>query len=223
MERELDLYKKVIELVVGECKYLHYGLFKPVDTISNAQQRSTDLIIDNLIKGSTLLEVGSGLGTTAKQLRDLGFTVDDIDKKKYHSLSNTINLPFEDVELSPNYYDVVLFQESAQYFNPQTIIEKSLAALKPEGQLLILDEFPRDFIDNIDKFSFVNIHKKLDLTANAAPSVGLLLDCIDEHKEELLKTFLDSEVSRMIFELRLRKLEYDHGAYKYMLLDIRKE
>ena len=220
MNRELDLYNAVLSLELGsQPYYLHYGLLYENNSISQNQQRSTDLLIEHLIKGQKLLEIGGGLGHTAKQLRDIGYDVTSIDKKEYsNSLGITI-ADFNSMILESEFYDIILFQESAQYFNFDTTFRKCYAALKSGGQLLVLDEFSTDFLNTCP----IPFYHSIDLTKEAAPSVALLLNTIKKHKQTLLKDFSNSELEQMIYELNFRKLEYDTNKYKYMLIDIRKD
>ena len=153
MNRELDLYNAVLSLELGpQPYYLHYGLLYDNNSIIQNQQRSTDLLIEHLIKGQKLLEIGGGSGYTAKQLRDIGYDVTSIDKKEYpNSLGVTI-ADFNTMILESEFYDIILFQESAQYFNFNTTFHKCYTALKSGGQLLVLDEFSTDFLNTLGSF-----------------------------------------------------------------------
>ena len=117
MKRELDVYHSVLSLELGsQPLYLHYGLMSENNSIFQNQQLSTDLVIEHLIEGQNLLEVGGGIGHTAKQLSNLGYTVTSIDKRAYPNSSGVIISDFSTMTLNSEYYDIILFQESAQYF-----------------------------------------------------------------------------------------------------------
>ena len=222
MNRELDVYHSALSLELGsQPLYLHYGLIYENNSIFQSQQLSTDLIIEHLIEGQNLLEVGGGVGYTAKQLSDIGYKVTSIDKRSYSNSSNVIIEDFNTMTLNSDYYDIILFQESAQYFENdfETLFNKCYNALKFKGQLLVLDEFSTDFLN----FCPISFHNAIDLTERAAPSVDFLINIIKKHKEALLKHFSEEELAQLLSELNYRKLQYETNKYKYMLIDIRME
>ena len=206
MNRELDVYHSALSLELGsQPLYLHYGLIYENNSIFQSQQLSTDLIIEHLIEGQNLLEVGGGVGYTAKQLSDIGYKVTSIDKRSYSNSSNVIIEDFNTMTLNSDYYE--------------TLFNKCYNALKFKGQLLVLDEFSTDFLN----FCPISFHNAIDLTERAAPSVDFLINIIKKHKEALLKHFSEEELAQLLSELNYRKLQYETNKYKYMLIDIRKE
>ncbi len=222
MKRELDVYHSVLSLELGsQPLYLHYGLMSENNSIFQNQQLSTDLVIEHLIEGQNLLEVGGGIGHTAKQLSNLGYTVTSIDKRAYPNSSGVVISDFSTMTLNSEYYDIILFQESAQYFEDDfvTLFNKCWNALKFKGQLLALDEFSTDFLNSCP----IPFYNAIDLTKLASPSVEFLVNIIKKHKKALLKDFSEDELTQLIYELNYRRLQYESNKYKYMLIDIRKD
>jgi ubiquinone/menaquinone biosynthesis C-methylase UbiE len=222
MKRELDVYHSVLSLELGsQPLYLHYGLMSENNSIFQKQQLSTDLVIEHLIEGQNLLEVGGGIGYTAKQLRDIGYNVTSIDKRAYPNSLGVVTADFNTMHLNSEYYDIILFQESAQYFEDdfETPFNKCWDALKFKGQLLVLDEFSTDFLNSCP----IPFYNAIDLTGLAAPSVEFLVNIIKKHKKALLKNFSEDELTQLIYELNYRILQYKSNKYKYMLIDIRKD
>ena len=80
----LNVFARSLYLQEGKVDYLHYGFFKENESISDtlaheAQQRSTELLLSYLPPPPCrILEIGIGLGTTASQLAQRGYTVTGI-------------------------------------------------------------------------------------------------------------------------------------------------
>jgi cyclopropane fatty-acyl-phospholipid synthase-like methyltransferase len=80
----LNVFAHSLYLQEGQVEYLHYGLFKESESLSDtlaheAQQRSTELLLSYLPPPPCrILEIGIGLGTTAIQLAQRGYTVTGI-------------------------------------------------------------------------------------------------------------------------------------------------
>lgn len=149
----LNVYARLVELEAGQVDYLHYGLFDGPDTpIAQAQANSTRLLQQHLPPPCKLLEIGVGLGTTLQLLIQAGYDVTGItpdaaqinfiEQKFGSAASPHLRLTrFEDFLESPKNWDALLFQESAQYIHPIDIFEKAQNLLKPDGKIIILDEF----------------------------------------------------------------------------------
>ena len=122
---------------------LHYGYWPNDKTataqnFSEAQERHSQLIIDNIPKGvKKILDVGSGSGSLAKKIVALGYQVDcvipseflaDKVQQKLDGSSKIHITKFEDLDISSN-YDLILFSESFQYVHLIKSIDKILSIL----------------------------------------------------------------------------------------------
>src|SRR5688500_12944946 len=107
----------------GSVRYLHYGIFDHAgESIATAQERSTTLILERLPPPpATILEVGSGLGTTLahlvkKRYEATGITPDvkqiAMIRDRHGENMRVFGTPFEQFE-SESKFDCILFQESA--------------------------------------------------------------------------------------------------------------
>jgi hypothetical protein len=69
---------------------------------------------------------------------------------------------FEDFNPQEIVYDIILFQESAQYIQAKDIFQKSYNLLSPHGKILIVDEFSIGKIDLHEIDDFVNIARQFE-------------------------------------------------------------
>ncbi|MCK5719658.1 MAG: methyltransferase domain-containing protein, partial [Thiomargarita sp.] len=176
----LNVYAHALHLEEGYFNYLHYG-FNVEQGIHKAQQNSTDFIITQLPPApASILEVGIGIGTTAKQLVKLGYdytgVVPDPAQITYcnDKQLNLIESNFEALS-STKQYDIILFQESAQYIASNILLEKAYTLLKPKAYLLILDEIATESITKLttlaNQIGF-EVMAQNDFTAKASPSIA---------------------------------------------------
>ena len=187
---------------------LHYGYWPNDKTataqnFSEAQERHSQLIIDNIPKGvKKILDVGSGSGSLAKKIVALGYQVDcvipseflaDKVQQKLDGSSKIHITKFEDLDISNN-YDLILFSESFQYVHLIKSIDKILSILDKNGYLLICDVFHKNvsgvspmrgghrldlFENEIEK---TNLVKKadIDITLETAPTWDFLNQFLNE-------------------------------------------
>ena len=163
---------------------LHYGYWPNDKTataqnFSEAQERHSQLIIDNIPKGvKKILDVGSGSGSLAKKIVALGYQVDcvipseflaDKVQKKLDGSSKIHITKFEDLDISNN-YDLILFSESFQYVHLIKSIDKILSILDKNGHLLICDVFHK----NVSGISPMRGGHRLDLFENEIGKTDLV-------------------------------------------------
>ena len=163
---------------------LHYGYWPNDKTataqnFSEAQERHSQLIIDNIPKGvKKILDVGSGSGSLAKKIVGLGYQVDcvipseflaDKVQQKLDGSSKIHITKFEDLHISSN-YDLILFSESFQYVQLANSINKILSILHKNGYLLICDVFHK----NVDGVSPMRGGHRLDLFENEIEKTDLI-------------------------------------------------
>ena len=162
---------------------LHYGYWPNDKTataqnFSEAQERHSQLIIDNIPKGvKKILDVGSGSGSLAKKIVALGYQVDcvipseflaDKVQQKLDGSSKIHITKFEDLDISNN-YDLILFSESFQYVHLIKSIDKILSILDKNGYLLICDVFHK----NVSGISPMRGGHRLDLFENQIEKTDL--------------------------------------------------
>ena len=187
---------------------LHYGYWPDDKTataqnFAGAQARYSQLIIDHIPDGvKRILDVGSGSGSLAQKLINLGYKVDCVvpseflaekieDKLGKNSIINVCK--FEDLEVSQS-YDLILFSESFQYVRMEQSIDKIVSMLPKNGYLLICDVFHKNvtgvspmrgghrldlFENQITKSSLKQI-TNLDITAETAPTYDFLNQLLNE-------------------------------------------
>ena len=163
---------------------LHYGYWPNDKTataqnFSEAQERHSQLIIDNIPKGvKKILDVGSGSGSLAKKIVALGYQVDcvipseflaDKVQQKLDGSSKIHITKFEDLDISSN-YDLILFSESFQYVHLIKSIDKILSILDKNGYLLICDVFHK----NVSGISPMRGGHRLDLFENEIEKTNLV-------------------------------------------------
>lgn len=250
LEFPLNVYAHCLYLQEGLVDYLHYGLFNPDESVHyffvrQAQQRSTELLLSRLPPPPCrILEVGVGLGITALQLADMGYTVTglspdaaqiDIARRRVGDKVTFECVTFEDFSAPAASFEVILFQESAQYIASLTIFNKAFELLAESGCLLIVDEvglrrIPTETIHNLPLLTYTvaqasrsgfELMEQLDLSAKAAPTVDYLLRVIEKHRTALL-TDLDlkaAQLDELLASLSLYQTKYRQSRYGYVLLN----
>ena len=187
---------------------LHYGYWPDDKTataqnFAGAQARHSQLIIDHIPDGvNHILDVGSGSGSLAQKLINLGYKVDCVvpseflakkikDKLGKNSIIHVCK--FENLEVSQS-YDLILFSESFQYVLMEQSINKVVSMLPKNAHLLICDVFHKNvtgvspmrgghrwdlFENQISKSSLKQI-TNLDITAETAPTYDFLNQLLKE-------------------------------------------
>ncbi len=179
-------------------EHLHYGYWTKdfnVDLahLPAAQENYTNFLLSNIPDGvKSILDVGCGMGQIAKKLTDAGYKVDCVSPSSFlaqqartllQGKSEIFECCYEQLHTEKR-YDLVLFSESFQYIAPDDAIQKTLALLNPNGQILICDIFKLDnpekspisgghnlkkFFDVISKYPLCEV-RNLDITDQTAPT-----------------------------------------------------
>lgn len=206
----LNVFACATFLQEGQVDYLHYGLFdEGHNSIQAAQGQSTEMILRRLPEiGKRVLEIGIGLGATAKIMADHGLRVTgitpdptqvDIARRRAGDAVQFEVMPFEDYTAPAGGFDLVLLQESSQYLDPAILFCKAYHLLVPGGRMLILDQFALrqcdpgeshlhygvDFIHQAESHGF-KLREHIDLSRLAMPTLDYILKIIDAHKDALL-------------------------------------
>jgi len=142
--------------VLSGTNYLHFGFFpdeKPLLNLKEAQHIASEKIIEHLPPApARILDVGCGLGTTAGELVEKGYEVVAIAPleepitfaQQHHCGATFVCCGFLDEHFllsSPQQYDVILSQESLQYFpDINAVFKKAKSLLTPNGRFILCDE-----------------------------------------------------------------------------------
>jgi SAM-dependent methyltransferase len=245
----LNVYAQALLLQEGKAIYLHYGLFQDNNTsLQEAQKFSTDLLMARLPPlPRRILEVGVGLGTTFSLLKERGYDVHGItpDAQQIAYIQKSLGpevsiscLSLEDFNAQAESFDVIVFQESAQYIEPLVIFNKALDLLPLSGDLLIIDEFAL----KRDKTGTAGLHllddmvalagrlgyelvERMDLSAMAAPTLDYLLRVTQIHRKSLIEDLAlsDEQLTQLDASNRIYREKYTSGHYGYALLHFRKK
>jgi len=179
-------------------EHLHYGYWTKdlkveLANLPAAQKNYTDFLVSNIPDGvHSILDVGCGMGHTAKRLTEAGYKVDCVSPSSFlaqqarallQEKSDIFECTYEQLQTEKR-YDLVLFSESFQYIDPETAIQKTLSLLNPNGRMLICDIFKVDsaekslisgghylsrFLAVISKYP-LSLVKDIDITEQTAPS-----------------------------------------------------
>lgn len=225
----LNAYACALWLEQAQVDYLHYG-FNPDDGgMSVAQQRSTDFLLQRIRAApARVLEVGIGLGSTAKQLRARGYhytgVTPDAQQITYcHRVDPSLILiqsRFIDLTLPRGSFEVIVFQESSQYMATRPLLTTAHALLADAGQLLILDEVETDRIASL--ISLANecgfeLLESTDVTPMAAPSLNVLIGILERHRALLLNELGCSgrAFDMLMLQLHKQRAAYQQGSFSY--------
>jgi len=246
----LNVYAQSLYLHQGQVDYLHYGLVEETEDAwevgaQQAQQRATDLLLTHLPPPpARLLEVGLGLGTLADTLVKRGYEVTAISpdssqvNRPHHPHLELHGVSFEEFPIPAHRYEILVFQESAQYIQSLTLFNKAHDLLNDNGTLLIMDEVSlrRTRDDSVEglpllKYSLAQAERcgfelitHLDLSKQALPTLGYLLKVIEIYQAKLLSELPVSatQLQDLINSLRLYQQKYREGRYGYVLLSFQK-
>jgi hypothetical protein len=234
----LNVFMHILTHEEGAVTYLHYGLFaSPDERIADAQERSTQLLLDRLpAPPSKLLEVGIGIGTTLARLTRLGYDVQGITPDaqqiamvhRLHGQSVRAHCAaFESFD-TPDRFDLLVFQESSQYIDSETLFARA-ATLADD--ILVIDEFALEPLDApglhaLDGFLAAaerhgyRVTEQVDLSQQAAPTMAYFESRIPEYRERLIHDLglTDAQIDDLLTSgARYRDL-YARGIYGYRLL-----
>lgn len=135
---------------------LHYGYWPdglPVEmqNLAQAQANYTELLMSKVPQGvKTILDVGCGVGNTARKLLDRGYKVDcvspngfltSVAKQMLTGRATVFETKFQDL-VTDRRYDLIVFSESLLFIRPLDVaFTKALSLLNPGGHVLITDIF----------------------------------------------------------------------------------
>jgi hypothetical protein len=235
----LNVFMHILTHEEGGVDYLHYALFENEhERIGAAQEHSTELLLSRLPPPpARILEVGIGLGTTLLRLTRLGYDAEGITpddkqialvRQRYGDELNVRCVSLEAMEAEGR-YDLLLFQESSQYIDAQTLFARA-RTLAP--RVLVLDEFALQplempgalhartrFLAAAEEAGFA-LTEELDLSDRAAPTVDYFITRLPRYRE-LLRADLgltDQQVDDLVQSGRKYRELYRSGVYGYRLM-----
>lgn len=234
----LNVFMHILTLEEGGVRYLHYGFFESEhDSIADAQERSTRMLLDRLPPPpARLLEAGIGVGTTLSRLTGLGYEIEGVtpDARQLAMVQERFGdgvrahlARFEDFATNAR-YDAVFFQESSQYIDSDALFAKAKTLT---DRVIVLDEFalqPLDgpglhgraaFLDAAERHGFA-LTEEIDVSQKAAPSITYFTQRFPRYAEHI-KTDLgltDAHVQELIDSGEKYRASYDAGIYGYRVM-----
>jgi len=245
----LNVYAQTLLLEYGRCEHLHFGVFadgeEPTDYPA-AQQRAQDLLCSLLVPApARILEVGCGSGALARSLAALGYQVTALSSNAHEidtcRARNTGGVDYQRVDFAEfqaaQAFDIVLLQQSAQYFDPLYLFAKLSVCLNPGGQLLIADEFLLD--DSIQEYeprplleNFLRLAERNGFSEQCQQELGpqivsglvLFVSLLHKHADAILAALgIGAEALDTLQHALQRMLsKYRSARLGYALLDLRR-
>jgi SAM-dependent methyltransferase len=232
---------------------LHFGYWPEEDpglSLSRAQQALTALLFELFPQPpARILDVGCGLGATAGDLSARGYEVSAIAPshelivfaEQYHPGPKYLSCGFlEDHQLldTPQLYDLILFQESLQYF-PQLapVFQKAKKLLVSQGRIVLCDEVsysPRtreksavhsagEIERCLGEAGFcIRRHKRIG--PQVIKTCREILGLFEKKKESLIRTFGDNAKDLVDHYTQGWKKQldwYSTGCFGYEVWDVR--
>jgi len=234
---------------------LHYGYWP--DTSENnlsfdlcqAQRNHSQLILQGFPKPpAKILDVGCGLGLMAGDLHRLGYHVTAIapseslisHAKEKHSGPDFINCGFldEQAAMQNGQFDVLLFQESLQYFpDLPAVFDKAARLLSENGRLLVCDEVSYDDITRqrsaVHSASAVEssfsaqgfyVHQHETMGEQVTPTCEHVLAGLSNKKQQLIAIFgaqVEQEIEQLIVEWHKLQNWYQNKVFGYEFWQLR--
>jgi 2-polyprenyl-3-methyl-5-hydroxy-6-metoxy-1,4-benzoquinol methylase len=232
--------------------YLHFGYWQKKTDISlpEAQEALSELLLKRFPKPpKRILDVGCGLGAMAGHLAEAGYQVVAIAPAKqlidyaqhHHPGVEYIACGFLDdhTKLSPpESYDIILFQESLQYFPKLTpIFDKIKQLLAPsQGRLIFCDEVSytsethqdsavheaKDIEQHFSELGFfVRYHKRIG--SQVTPTTEKILQGFYEKRTELIELFGEKSEEEILHFTRgweKQKIGYTTKQFGYEVWEL---
>lgn len=241
----LNVYAQTLALEYGNAEHLHFGVFVAGndETYPVAQWRAQELLQNLLIPApSRVLEIGCGSGNLARALSAQGYTVTATTNGTAEAeallAAGIAHVQVDFMRyLPPQRFDIVVLQQSAQYFDPVLLLARVKECLREGGQLLIADEFLLDdtwrehvplplrehFLQLATRCGF-HSERQQELGPQVAPGLSLFHSLLLKHQEPLCSVLaLDAQCIRQLADELLRiQQKLSDARLGYSLLDLRR-
>ena len=236
----LNVFMHILTHEEGDVRYLHYGFFEgPEESIAEAQDRSTAMLFDRLPPApATVLDVGTGLGTTLSRLLNEGYRAEGItpDERQIAVVRDRFgaDFPIAAVRLedfsSARRFDAIVFQESAQYIEPNALFAKCAEILAADGRIIVLDEFATDPVDGglhlRSKFleaaegNGFRLGEEVDVSRLAAPTIRYFMARLERFRERLIADLgvTTEQVDHLIESGDVYTARYASAIYVYRVM-----
>jgi len=229
----LNVFMHILTLEEGEVRHLHYGLFESKsESISQAQEHSTALLLEHLPPPpARILDVGCGLGTTVARLTALRYDAEGItaDSRQAAFARNPgIQVArFEDF-VSDRPYDALIFQESSQYIDSDTLFAR---ARDITTRVVVLDEFGTGTLHRLDAFLEAasthgfGVTEEIDVSAKAMPTIDYFRDRLPSYRQRLIADLgvTSQQVDDLIRSGEKYRANYANGTYVYRLMRLERD
>ncbi len=250
-----SIYATALELAYGKAEFTGYGLIEnngvqesdACDSLPLAQRKLAAALSARLPSApASILEVGCGLGTLAKELTASGYEVtalsDDAAEIARLQDASGANLTaiccrFEAFR-GDQIYDVILLQNSAHYLKSLPLLAKARELLLPNGRLLLADEFinkddeifsdPRPvlqyFLQLAERLSF-NLLRQTNYTLQATGCIEPMQQLLTDFRPALLQKcgVSDSELDGLSLSLATTRQRFLNNKLTYTLLEFSRE
>ncbi|GAB6041456.1 class I SAM-dependent methyltransferase [Endothiovibrio diazotrophicus] len=230
----LNAYACAVTLEEGELHSLHYGFDPGDDNILAAQRRASEFLLGRLPPPpARLLEVGVGLCATGRELLARGYDYTGVtpDATQVQTCAaaglRVVHAYFERLPPAEPRYDLILFQESAQYIHPRALLVQAARLLRPGGRVIIADEVDTRILDQARHLlgdAGFELLREEDVTDRAAPTLDYLIGILLKHREAVMERIAVDGIrySRLITSLETRRQAYHDGHYRYLFLEFQR-
>ena len=196
----------------GLIDYFHYGLWETgTERLKEAQENLASMMKSLIPAGvKRILDVGCGLGRTTRDLAVLGYNVIGISpdirlmemaKAKYNECGPKLVISsFEDYK-SMDLFDLILFQESAQYIKDlRFLFSHCKKLLNKTGYVLMCDEIryensndcsfheKKEIVKTAHEYGF-NVVLNENITQTVLETRNFALRFIIENKDSIISEF----------------------------------
>lgn len=227
----------------GLIDYMHYGLWEDGTLqLKDAQENLASLMKSLIPDGvKRILDSGCGLGRTTHDLTAAGYDVIGISpdirlmemaRTKYRKCESQLVISsFEDFR-STERFDLLLFQESAQYINIGFLFSHGKELLNTKGYILMCDEVrydnsagspfheKKEILNIAHEYGFRLLLNK-DITKKVLETRGIALEMIISNKESLINEFSSirgnarQEIELLIEGWKAHNAMFDKNMFGY--------
>jgi len=247
----LNVYAQTLALASGEPpEFLHFGVYYAQErshlSYAAAQRRAQDQLQALMLPPSArVLEIGCGAGTFARDLAAQGYDVTALTdiEEEWRTASALpeqkalcVLQGLEDY-VPPARFDILLLQQSAQYYDPLLLLSRANAWLVDGGQLLIADEFllddsvirpePRPLLSNFlrvaERCGF-RVERQRELGRQVAPGLLQFAQLLQTQQQALgeLLSLTGAALGALHGQLLVLADNYGSARLGYTLLDLRR-